>query len=328
MFKDEQSRVNFVDFYSDKNSLTPREREIVLALSRNVTATKEISAFLGISTNTVRNHFENIYKKTGRDNKIELAIDLFSSALDSLKSFATFAETPKVLIVDDDVDFANFLKTDLSQRGFDVESVNSPELALSKIKYGNYDHILSDMRMPEMNGREMLTELHKIMDKVPHIIFMSGFTDYPLSDLMNEGAVDFVNKPFLIDEVFYHIRNYFIKDVERRNKLMTSDVKITRKIKAGIIFEEISVGKGGCFISANQMPNCDQLHVGKSYEFKIKSEDANLNYQMQGEVVWKREKESDEAGVGVRFISITPEMNDLINNHIFSNNISSFIPLT
>ncbi len=98
----------------------------------------------------------------------------------------------KVLIVDDDWNVCHVLTSGLRKEGFDVNSANNAKTALLKLKETSYDFLVTDMKMPDINGFILATivkELH------PHIkiIFMSGF------DIKNDKMQykEFLNFPFL-----------------------------------------------------------------------------------------------------------------------------------
>ena len=71
----------------------------------------------------------------------------------------TFEKIIHILHVDDDVSFLENVKRTLdTNREFQVENANSVSEAMSKLKFGKYDVILSDYQMPHKNGLEFLTE--------------------------------------------------------------------------------------------------------------------------------------------------------------------------
>jgi DNA-binding response OmpR family regulator len=91
----------------------------------------------------------------------------------------------RLLIVDDEHDVANALRQGLENKGFAVDVFYDPLKALASFKPGAYDLIISDIKMPRMNGFEMVYEMRKRDDRV-QVIFLTGFVD-----LMSE-----VNKLF------------------------------------------------------------------------------------------------------------------------------------
>jgi DNA-binding response OmpR family regulator len=82
----------------------------------------------------------------------------------------------RVLVVDDERDIADSLKAGLQMKGFTVDVFYDPVEALSNFRRGVYDLVISDIKMPKMNGFELVYELEKIDDNV-RVIFLTGFVD-------------------------------------------------------------------------------------------------------------------------------------------------------
>ena len=82
----------------------------------------------------------------------------------------------RLLIVDDEHDVANALKAGLEKKGFTVDMFYDPVEALASFQPGAYDLIISDIKMPKMNGFEMVYEMKK-RDSGVQVIFLTGFVD-------------------------------------------------------------------------------------------------------------------------------------------------------
>jgi DNA-binding response OmpR family regulator len=82
----------------------------------------------------------------------------------------------RVLVVDDERDIADSLRAGLQMKGFIVDVFYDPVEALSNFRRGVYDLVISDIKMPKMNGFEMVYELEKIDDNV-RVILLTGFVD-------------------------------------------------------------------------------------------------------------------------------------------------------
>jgi|SRR5580658_3826521 DNA-binding response OmpR family regulator len=82
----------------------------------------------------------------------------------------------RLLIVDDEHDVANALKAGLEKKGFAVDIFYDPVEALASFQPGAYDLIISDIKMPKMNGFEMVYEMKK-RDNGVQVIFLTGFVD-------------------------------------------------------------------------------------------------------------------------------------------------------
>ncbi len=79
----------------------------------------------------------------------------------------------RILIADDDEDIAKVFKTGLELKGFEVDAFTDPSEALKNFKPGYYNSIISDIRMPKMNGFQLCKELLRIDNKIK-IFFVSA----------------------------------------------------------------------------------------------------------------------------------------------------------
>jgi DNA-binding response OmpR family regulator len=89
----------------------------------------------------------------------------------------------RILLVDDESDVTMVLTFALEDYGFEVESYNNPLVALSNFKPNYYDLAILDIKMPEMNGLELLREIRK-EDENLRICFLTALTE--LRDHMSD----------------------------------------------------------------------------------------------------------------------------------------------
>ncbi|WP_417336234.1 response regulator [Halobacteriovorax marinus] len=316
-----------IENFADNFNLTPRETEIVGQLLKQMTSTKQISESLGISTSTVRNHFENIFRKTNCENKCEVAVLIYKELFSKMKSFQSLARTPKVLVVEDNEVMCDVLATSIENLGMIVKKLTDAKEVLATLESERFDCVVSDIRMPDMDGVELLSEIRKSHPIWPFVILVSGHHDYDIDELLNFGAVAYVQKPFKIDEIFKLISDYFIEDLIQRNQSMVESKEILRDFEKEVLdLTKVSVGTGGAFISLKDLPKIEDAAVGSFYAFNVKLEGEVKTVQIAGEVVWKKGPEIPNPGVGIRFVSITPKVDEYIKKFISRNSISSFIP--
>ncbi len=111
----------------------------------------------------------------------------------------------RVLIVDDDRAVGMVLTALIAQAGHQARYVGSGPEALAALAGGGVDVIVSDVRMPGMDGMELLSEVHKRHRDVPVILLTAHGTVSLAVDAMKSGATDFLTKPFDRDEVLFTI---------------------------------------------------------------------------------------------------------------------------
>lgn len=114
--------------------------------------------------------------------------------------------TAKILLVDDDTTFCLMLKTWLAKRGFEVEEAFSCKEAVGKMKKSGYDVVLTDLRLPDEDGLQVLREAKKMLPGV-QVILMTGYADISTAvQAMKLGAFDYVAKPVIPDEILKKIQ--------------------------------------------------------------------------------------------------------------------------
>jgi len=106
----------------------------------------------------------------------------------------------RVWIVDDDNSIRWVLEKALSQEGFEVESFASANMMLQRLDYDEPDTIISDIKMPEMDGIELLDKLQVSHPNLP-VIIMTAHSDLDSAvNAYQQGAFEYLPKPFDIDE--------------------------------------------------------------------------------------------------------------------------------
>ncbi|MFH1117904.1 MAG: sigma-54 dependent transcriptional regulator [Pseudomonadota bacterium] len=127
---------------------------------------------------------------------------------------------PRILIVDDEPNMLHMLSAVLKQDGFDPECADSAERALDTASRGGFDFILSDVRMPGMDGVQLLEQLRKKgIDTM--VILMSAYGTIDLAlEAIGKGAYDYISKPFKSDEVVLTLRKAAERERLRKEVLL------------------------------------------------------------------------------------------------------------
>jgi len=117
-----------------------------------------------------------------------------------------------VVLVDDNDAFRKSTTWLLKTAGFTVDEFDNAASALHALKHqrrGGGTCLLSDVRMPEMNGLQLHEEMKKAAIDVP-VVLMTGHGDIPLAvNAMRNGAIDFVEKPFSEQRIVNAVRGAF-----------------------------------------------------------------------------------------------------------------------
>ena len=103
---------------------------------------------------------------------------------------------PRVLIVDDDVAILKVLSSQLAQAGILSSQANSGERALAVLDTQAVDVVLTDLRMPGMDGMALLSHIARGWPEVPVIVLTAHGSIQLAVESMKNGAADFIVKPF------------------------------------------------------------------------------------------------------------------------------------
>lgn len=144
--------------------------------------------------------------------------------MDVIEEHINYSEEP-ILVVDDEDAIRDPIVEMLIHLGFPADSADSAEDALQKLNKKSYAFMLTDIKMPEMDGLELIKYVKKDQPDVCAIAMTGYSKDYQYMDVVNAGASDFINKPFLIEELEAKIRRAIIERSikEELNRLSITD---------------------------------------------------------------------------------------------------------
>lgn len=110
-------------------------------------------------------------------------------------------ETAKVLVIDDDDDLRHALIQSVQLAGYDAIGYNNGQAVLSQVRRDLYGVVITDIRMPAMDGMQLLSMVLEIDPALPTIL-ITGHGDISTAvDAMRNGAYDFIEKPFAIERL-------------------------------------------------------------------------------------------------------------------------------
>lgn len=116
----------------------------------------------------------------------------------------------KILIVEDEEKIARFVELELKHEGYEVAKAGDGRSGLEMAESGDYDIILLDILLPELNGFELLRRLRKSSD-VPVIMLTAKDEVMDKVAGLDMGADDYITKPFFIEELLARIRTILRK---------------------------------------------------------------------------------------------------------------------
>lgn len=131
----------------------------------------------------------------------------------------------KILIVDDERAIRNSLKEVLGDEGYEVEVAEDGATALSMVDKEKYGVIFCDIKMPGMDGTEVLDKLVKDGEEAA-VVMMSGHSDIDTAvECIKKGAFDFIQKPLDLNRILITIRN-----ATERTQIVAENKSLKKKV--------------------------------------------------------------------------------------------------
>lgn len=141
----------------------------------------------------------------------------------------------KLLVVDDDDHICKICYDCLSNEGYLVETFSNPIEALKKVSISHFDLVLSDIKMPNINGLELVRKLKTISPEIPVVLMTGHATLETAVQAVKEGASNFVRKPFTLDELIIAI-----KSAIERKLLLRENIRLKTLVNFFKVSKEIS----------------------------------------------------------------------------------------
>ena len=140
----------------------------------------------------------------------------------------------KVLIVEDDQKMNQALLHIISKEGYSAQSVDSGEKALEQIKDTRFDLIISDLKLPGIDGRQLLKATKQYDADILFVIITAYGTVDTAVSAMKEGAEDYILKPFDMEEL-----RLVIKKTMEKRELFLNNIRLQRQLEKKYTFENI-----------------------------------------------------------------------------------------
>jgi len=132
----------------------------------------------------------------------------------------------RILLVDDEENFRRSLALMLHQAGYEVDGLGDGQEALRRLGGEIYDLIITDLRMPGIDGMALLEEVKRIHPETL-VVMMSAYGSSDLAlEAVKRGAIDYIAKPFSSDELLLLLRK-----AEERERLRRENVRLRREVE-------------------------------------------------------------------------------------------------
>ncbi len=187
----------------------------------------------------------------------------------------------RILLVEDDEDFREALQTRLSKRGFDLTTKTTAEEALEIVAKEEFDAVVSDIKLPTMDGVEFLKKVRETRDGIP-VILLTGYASLESAqEAIRLNAFDYLLKPLenineLTGPLNKAIQTYHL---QKENERLTSELQ--EKIKeleerTTILqrFQDFAVGRELKMVQLKEEVNELLKQLGKPEKYKSPTQTA------------------------------------------------------
>jgi DNA-binding NtrC family response regulator len=133
----------------------------------------------------------------------------------------------KILIVDDEPDMLKLLSMMLRDKtGYQISTTNNPLEAVELAKQGGYALVITDLKMPGLDGIELLEAVKKEDPDIPVIFITAYATVESATEAIQKGGFDFISKPFRKEQILFTIDRAmkWIK-MQQENKMLKEQLK-------------------------------------------------------------------------------------------------------
>jgi DNA-binding response OmpR family regulator len=214
-------------------------------------------------------------------------------------------ESPRLLLVDDDSGIRASLSAFLLRSGFQVELASDGEQALHAIEKSKPDLVVMDVLMPRMDGRESLRRMRQAGNLTPVILLTQVGEATERAMALEEGADDYINKPFEPHELVARIRAVLRRVHSGKPPISTAWILISRDLHLDrrtrrITFrgKELSLTPKGLLLLEYLMTHSDEV----------------ISRERLLEVVWGWEKNVASRAVDARIAELRRALEDSADN--------------
>jgi len=228
-----------------------------------------------------------------------------------------------ILVVDDELELLEIFSAWLGRSGFRVFTAPNGAEAMKVLRSRKVDVLLSDIRMPIMNGVDLVRNLNRMETPQPRTLFVTGYGNFSRREVFGLGVEALLEKP-VSRPALLEALNLCLLEIEEK-WLTPSPQPIAQRIvleleglKEAAAASTFTLGRGGCCVA------CDlPLKEGSPVDLSVRFALEGLGLDAQGTVVWV---DAEQKKAGVAFDFLQPECRPWVLARIKSQNPRSFIP--
>jgi DNA-binding NarL/FixJ family response regulator len=314
--------------FADRYELTAREYDVVFLLLSGLSTVAMIAERLGLSQNTVHNHFKNVFRRTATNSKAGLLALFLKDAIGHQASLQPFIKRPSILLLEPDPRVRATIRDALQARNMRVEEESDSLKAVERIAKLRTDVVIADLSLPSNSGEGVLSDITKHYGENPLVLLTTTDGSASRRQWVERGAGGVFAKPVAVDRLVFAILEHFVETPYERSRLLRVDADVPARIDDRIEVELANIGFGGAFIPlpTDQMPRESYL-VGQRIQVSFQLEDAS-SIQALCEIMWRRttSRPSMQSGIGVRFLNLEESQRTSVEEFVRRRKLLGFLP--
>jgi len=227
------------------------------------------------------------------------------------------------LLVDDETELLEIFSAWLQREGCKVLTASNGAEALHVLDDEKIDIVVSDVRMPVINGIELVRTINGMRMALPSIIFVSGYADINPREMYGLGVEKLIEKPTdrkhlkeAVEESLMELEERWLTPhTNPIDQILTMEID---SLAAAIQSCRFQLGRGGCCFSTDQ-----PLTVEKTIDVSLQLASEGLSFKAQGIVRWF---DAETSRTGISFDYLHPESREWVIRAIRDAPNHSFIP--
>jgi len=131
----------------------------------------------------------------------------------------------QILVIDDEPIMRDFLEETLVRAGYEIETVANGTAGMAAIRNNSYDLIITDMKMPGLDGLTLLEQTKKVQPDAVVIIMTAYASVETAVRALKTGAADYIMKPFTPEEIEHVVRKaLYERKLENENRYLRAEL--------------------------------------------------------------------------------------------------------
>lgn len=167
-----------------------------------------------------------------------LAINLFYDIIVYLMPPFPSSPMPRVLVVDDDMHVRKFLRLSLQMEGFNVLEAATAEDAITLVHTASPGLMILDLGLPDIDGLQVIRDV-RLTSEMPILVLSGRSEDSEKIATLEQGADDYMTKPFEVKELIRRVRAALQQQEERAHRTMDSSLR-TGRLDIGLRTAEVT----------------------------------------------------------------------------------------